>query len=120
MTATFHFEWTNPAFEDLPAAIAAGLEAGGVGWHQALGGYPPQTAEAAAHYQRTMHLADKAAYKVNGGGAGHYTMDVGGIYYSGYVLNGTEKWEGWPGKLDAAKSLVTRAFVAAFKRILRK
>ena len=117
MPSSFEFTWLNPRLENLPAAIAKGLEGGGTAFNSEEKRYPAQSPT--TNYVRTGTLGNTSAYKV-GGGAGHYTMDVGGVDYTPFVLNGTSKWVGWPGKLAKAKSELVRGFVVVFKKAIGK
>ena len=117
MPSSFEFRWLNPRLENLPAAIMRGLEGGGIAFNSEEKRYPPQRSK--YPYKRTGTLGNTAHYQV-GGGAGHYTMDVGGVYYMPYVLFGTCKWVGWPGKLAKAKSELVRGFVVVFKKAIGK
>ena len=117
MPASFNLVITNKALENIPAAVRTGLELSGAAFTSEVKRYPPQAA--GVTYRRTGTLGNTAAYKVEGGGS-HYTMDVGGVTYMPYVLNGTSKWVGWPGKLAKAKAEIIRAFTIGFKRVLGK
>jgi hypothetical protein len=91
-----------PAIRNWPQPINDGLEAAGAKFKQVIALYPPQTVTSSLptesgsyrsidvldHYVRTKHMAATAAYKVSPG-SGNYRLDVGGVKYMSYVLNGT-------------------------------
>jgi len=117
MPASFKLVINNRALENIPEAVRLGLELSGAAFQSEVKRYPPQAS--GVTYKRTGTLGNTAAYKVEGGGS-HYTMDVGGVDYMPYVLNGTSKWVGWPGKLAKAKSEIIRGFTIGLKRVLGK
>lgn len=87
----------------------AGLEAAGLAFRQALqiSQYPSAPPETS--YIRTGHTASMANYNIEIFGQ---SMSFGSMYYLPYLLFGTSKWAGWPGK----KEQITNDMTAAFKQ----
>lgn len=73
----------------------AGLQYAGLNFRQSLGRshYPPVPP---TPYIRTYQLADRANFRIVEMGA---VMEFGSTFYLPYVLQGTEKWQGWSGFL---------------------
>lgn len=85
----------------------AGLEAAGLAFRQDLQieKYPPAPAETS--YIRTGHTAANAGFNITIVGQ---EMQFGSMFYLPYLLFGTTKWIGWPGKQDEIKSDMIAAF----------
>ncbi|MGO8684488.1 MAG: hypothetical protein ACLQUT_07930 [Thermoleophilia bacterium] len=76
----------SPAIKNWPQPISDGLESAGVKFKAVISQYPPQNP--GSDYVRTKFMSHTTAYKV-ANGAGDYRLDVGGVKYMTYVLNGT-------------------------------
>lgn len=74
-----------------------GLERAGFNFRQLLqrAHYPPLPPSGIN--VRTYQTADKASYKITVPGR---EMVFGSTFYLPFILDGTVKWEGWPGKKD--------------------
>lgn len=58
---------------------------------------------------RTYMTADKAGSNVVEFGR---QLDFGSTYYLAFILYGTSKWQGWPGKYEELIDLMRRGFAA--------
>lgn len=88
----------------------AGLERAGLNFRQGLQrshypAIPPHTQSV-----RTYMTADKAGFRVVDYG---HIMVFGSTFYLPFILDGTRKWEGWPGKKDELRALMEEGFRSA-------
>lgn len=90
----------------------AGLDRAGINYRQRLqrAHYPP--IPPGSTYIRTGTLANKATYEIVEFGK---TAELRGVFYEPYVLFGTSKWQGWPGKIDELKEYIQSGFKAGVK-----
>lgn len=89
----------------------AGLERAGMNFRTGLSRshYPPV---AAGGYTRTYQTADQANFNITEPGR---VMEFGSTFYLPFILYGTRKWEGWPGKMDELTDLMQRGFASGVK-----
>lgn len=89
----------------------AGLDAAGFNFRQGLqrAMYPPLPPSGD---RRQYQTADKAGWNVEEFGK---SITFGSTYYLPFILDGTRKWEGWPGKWAELQDLMQRGFKAGVR-----
>lgn len=99
-------EWlSNPV-----ARWNRGLERAGFNFRQGLqrDRYPPIKPDSSS--VRTYLTADKANFEITEYG---HVMTFGSTFYLPFILYGTSKWEGWPGKYEELIELMQDGFRSA-------
>lgn len=111
----------------------AGLERAGINFRQGLqrSHYPPIDVSGSVYnsvagmfggdagalsggprYVRTYQTADRAGARIVSFGE---IMEFGSTWYLNFILSGTVKWEGWPGKADELAELMRRGFASGIR-----
>lgn len=104
------WQTTKKPWMDHPdARWNAGLKAAGLNWRTGLSRshYPPLRT-----VKRTYATADKAGFRIVEEG---HIMEFGSTAYLPFILNGTVKWEGWPGKKHGLISMMGKGFRAGIR-----
>ena len=100
-------------FTGFDEVLKKGLQAAGAAYRAEIAIYPPQEEVApGTPYKRTFSLRRTAKYEL----ISSKEVDFTGRFYGEYVLGGTTKWKGWPGKAEAIKK---RAIDALRKAITK-
>ena len=114
---------TNEGLRNWGATMFKAANAAGIAYESEVKRYPPQDEVApGTRYVRTGTLGNTAHYEAIGDleSGEKYIIEVGGVDYEPYVMDGTVKWPGWPGKLDKIKLAMVSRFKATLMRSLHK
>jgi len=102
------FTVTKKAWMSNPALRwDAGLNAAGMNFRTGLSReYYPPIPPSGDH--RTYQTADKAGFNITDPG---HTMEFGSTFYLKFLLYGTSRMAGWPGKRDELVALMKQGFI---------
>ena len=107
------FKVDSGKLENFKERIDKALTTAGVGYVYQRGRYPAQ-GQLTRPYKQTRSFATLPAtsFQIVKSGA---TMNIFAVFYGKYILGGTSKWQGWPGKWDQIKVSIANGFKKGIK-----